>query len=513
MGAGFLILEGRDAGKTIPFGTVPFNIGRLPENQLVLADDQVSRKHARVEESAGGFSIVDLQSRNGVTVNDKKISRHPLTVGDRVRIGGTTLVFHTDIEQARQILSSSIPDSPQFALESNESSMDYPAEDSPTAIRRPEDEKPAVFSAPLIALSHASRLFRSSLAPKEIITQFADLVFQTLTPDRLQVIWKGFEDEVQIARSRKEGRSTKPFPLPPEIPLGKKDAHTIRLEQTKSLQEIHILAVPMTGEGGVRGWLYIERFNSPTFRTEEVEQIETLVAVAGGALDRSQVLESSKRLQQQISLMAKHLSPEVARMLASKKISIEESALHVEKREVTVLFADIVGFTPLSERLSAEELAQLLNEYFQRMVDVILSQHGTLNKFIGDAIMALFGAPETHGNDAANAVAVGLKMVETLQAFWKEIDERKRFQIRVGINTGMVVAGNIGSEKKMEYTVLGDAVNVASRLEGISPANRVTIGPRTAELVKNLYKLELVPSVKVKGKSAEMSVFRVSGLK
>jgi adenylate cyclase len=265
--------------------------------------------------------------------------------------------------------------------------------------------------------------------------------------------------------------------------------------------------------GEVKGWVYADRGGEMRpFLPKEAERLAPFASVVGAILERSAILSDQRRLREQIRLMEKHLSPEVSRMLAAQPMSLEESMLSVEEREVSVLFSDIQGFTSLSERLAAPEIAALLNEYFQRMVDVVNVNQGMVNKFIGDAIMALFGAPKSRGNDAVNAVMAGLQMTEALKLFSAQIDERKRFNIRIGINTGKVVAGNIGSEKKMEYTVLGDEVNLAQRLESISPPNVVTIGPRTAELVRDRFRLEKVSGVKVKGKSNLLEVYRVLGL-
>jgi adenylate cyclase len=273
------------------------------------------------------------------------------------------------------------------------------------------------------------------------------------------------------------------------------------------------LIAPLRAYGEVKGWVYGDRpAEMKAYSPKDVARLDPFAAVTGAVLERSAILFDQRRLRERILLMEKHLSPEISRMLAAHQVSMEESMLSVEEREVTVLFSDIQGFTSLSERLSAPEIAALLNEYFQRMVDVVNANEGMVNKFIGDAIMALFGAPKTRGSDAVHAVRAGMQMTEALTQFWTQIDERKRFNIRIGINTGRVVAGNIGSEKKMEYTVLGDEVNVAQRLESISPPNVVTIGPRTAELVKDHFRLEKVSGVKVKGKSNLLDVYRVLGV-
>ncbi len=511
-----LILEGRDAGKVVPIKRLPFQIGRLMENSLVIADEQVSRNHARIEEGKNGLVLEDLNSRNGVFVDGRKIQRHSLLVGDRVRLGSTVLIFHTDIQVAKDVLADSIPDSPALAMEEEEvTSVEFtPAPPEEASGVEPFEQGLKGASQ---AFTQASRLFSSVLSPGRCASQLLDIFFQTIAPERAQILWKA-EREISLARSRDQGLKCEPFRLPECVEtLGEKEPLHLRTSVSvpygSGSEERFIVACPLITENGTQGWLYGDRPLSNPFSEYAFLDCRTLAAISAGVLQRAAVFAENKRLQNQVLLMEKHLSPEVVRMLSNQGLKIDESALKVEKREVSILFSDIQDFTPLSERLDPESLANLLNEYFQRMVDEITIHKGMPNKFIGDAIMALFGAPETHGDDAVNAVNAGMGMLEALKGFWEEIDEQKRFHIRVGINTGVVVAGNIGSEKKMEYTVLGDEVNVASRLEGISPPDTLTIGARTAELVKDHFELKEVPGVQVKGKSTKINVYEVLGPK
>lgn len=516
-GTALIVVEGSDIGRIVPIRVLPFQIGRQPENDLVLADDQVSRHHARIEMGAKGLEVLDLRSRNGVFVNQQRVESCPLRVGDRIRVGATVLLVQENEEVARDILAQSVPDSPAFAMEPIQDPGSQSNE--PTSIRYLVDSESVGGKASAQTLTQVARLFGATMPPQEVASQVLDIFFQGFSPDRAQIVWNG-EPPLHAARSRQEGKKCSPFEIPREVTLKAKDGGALSLRAKVPVtfdagsQERPVIISPLFVGKQLKGWLYADRdpeqFN---FGSQDQIALETLSLMVGGILEKSSVLEANRRLRGQISLMEKYMTPDVVRMLSSKGVNIEETALTVEEREVTVLFSDIQGFTSLSERLSAPEIAELLNEYFQRMVDVITVHHGEVNKFIGDAIMALFGAPKSHGNDASNAVAAGLDMIETLQRFWKEIDDRKHFNIRVGINTGKVVAGNIGSEKKMEYTVLGDEVNVASRLEGISPPNRLTIGARTAQLVRDVFDLEVVPEVKVKGKSKAMEVYRVIGPK
>jgi adenylate cyclase len=516
--AAFLVLEGRDAGRVISIDHFPFRIGRQHDNELVIADEQVSRYHAQVEKGPGGPVISDLKSRNGLFVDGRRAEKQILRPGDRIRIGATVLVFHPDVDTARSVMVDSIPDSPAFAMGLPDRAADLIPEqvnsDEPTSVEHVVDEGPAREQPAGRGLGQISKLFVSQLPPEDCAGAILDNFFQIFGPDRALLSWGGAE-EIRLARSRTEGRKGACFVIPRELEArAEKGAIATRVAVSgpkgKGAEEREILIAPLLLTGKPSGWLYGDRDRKlGSFTSPQIEELRTFAEVASGIMERGTLIHQAKSLKSQISRMEKHISPEVARLLRSKEISIEESDVGVQAREVTILFCDIEGFTPLSERLSAQELAELLNEYFQRMVDVIQAHHGHLNKFIGDAVMALFGAPESFGNDAENAVGAALGMIESLKEFRAQVGEEKRFNIRIGVNTGKVVAGNIGCEKKMEYTVLGDPVNLASRLEGISPPNTVTIGPLTAEKVKDRFELTEIPPVKVKGKSVAVQVYRV----
>jgi adenylate cyclase len=182
---------------------------------------------------------------------------------------------------------------------------------------------------------------------------------------------------------------------------------------------------------------------------------------------------------------------------------------------MTVLFSDIRGFTTVSEKGEPEAIVATLNEYFTRMVDVVFRHQGTLDKFVGDMVMALFGAPIEDPDHAEHAVAAALDMVhelDQLNVHWRE-QGRPTLDIGVGINTGPMIAGNIGSEAIMSYTVIGDAVNLGSRLESLNKqyGTRIIISESTRQQLKSQYTLRPLGDVVVKGKTTAVAVFEVVG--
>ena len=188
-----------------------------------------------------------------------------------------------------------------------------------------------------------------------------------------------------------------------------------------------------------------------------------------------------------------------------------ESMLVGDSRILAVLFSDIRGFTRISESMAPEQIVESLNTYFTEMVDIVLKRNGIVDKYIGDAIMAFFGAPVKHDDDVPQAVHTGFDMLETLESFNSRQAKRKRpqFRIGIGLNYGLVTVGNIGSEKKMDYTVIGDMVNLASRLEELTKIYDVPflISESVYARVKKEFPCRLIDKVMVKGKTQGTRIF------
>jgi adenylate cyclase len=180
-------------------------------------------------------------------------------------------------------------------------------------------------------------------------------------------------------------------------------------------------------------------------------------------------------------------------------------------QQVTVLFADIRGFTRLAEASSPERVVAWLNEYFSEVAEIIFRHHGTLDKFIGDGLMALFGAPRSTMEDAANAVRAAIDMQRRMAGFSDEmsLEGYPRFGIGIGINTGVATVGYIGSERRTDYTAIGDTVNVAARLEQTAAIHQIRISQQTLTAVGSLFPVRSLGQVPVKGRAEPVEVFEV----
>ena len=228
--------------------------------------------------------------------------------------------------------------------------------------------------------------------------------------------------------------------------------------------------------------------------------------VASVAIENSQLADRIQREALVLSNFQRYFSPDLARQIAEHG---EQVKLGGTKRDVVILFSDIRGFTSMSEKMDPDDVAQLLREYFTEMVEIIFRHGGTLDKFIGDAIMALWGAPLGTEDDSDKAMRAAIdmqrKLVE-LNEHWKATG-KPPVTIGIGINCGQVFAGNIGSEQRLEYTVLGDAVNTASRLCSNAGKGEIMISEPFFRRLKSPPELEEKKPITVKNRAQPVPVY------
>jgi len=211
-----------------------------------------------------------------------------------------------------------------------------------------------------------------------------------------------------------------------------------------------------------------------------------------------------------LSLIKEYIPPELAAKIMDAGRKIES-----ERRQVTVMFADVTGFTTLSEQIDPEVLSNLLNDCFKGMISIIHKYEGTIDKFIGDAIMVIFGAPLAHENDPERAVRCAFEMMEEIKRFnvISQINVTTPVALHVGLHSGIVVAGNVGSDLRMNYSVVGDTVNLASRLAHLAPPEEIYLSATTRKNVANLVVADGPFRLSVRGKNEPVEVYKLRGVK
>lgn len=236
---------------------------------------------------------------------------------------------------------------------------------------------------------------------------------------------------------------------------------------------------------------------------------DELQELAGSFNDMVKGLKDRDRIR---NTFGRYVTKQVAEAILDGRLQ-----LNGERKKATILISDIRGFTSISERVEPEEVVDFLNQYFNRMVDVVVKYDGRLDKFIGDAILAVFGDAMPHEDDAKRAVMTALEMRERLEEFNLERQNQKKEPLRIGIavHTGEVVAGNIGSEHKTEYTVIGDTVNLTSRMESLNKEFKtdILISESTYQEVKDIVEVQELPEVSVRGKEKTVKLYALKGRK
>lgn len=285
---------------------------------------------------------------------------------------------------------------------------------------------------------------------------------------------------------------------------------------------VYILAIPEPKHHKYIAWneSFLESSSSPYLLRKQVQEIERSVNLTVNPLTNPEgkvhgglvVLEDISSEKRMKSTLYRYMTPGVA----DKVMALgEDGLMEGERKDVTILFSDIRGYTSIAEDLEATEIVLLLNKYFETMVEAVFSCEGTLDKFIGDALMAVFGAPLPLENHAWMAVQSALDMRRRLQEFNKKriYHHQPQFRIGIGISSGEVVSGNIGSQKRMDYTVIGDGVNLSSRLESLTKQYGcdIIISEFTKELCGDRLHLRELDRIRVQGKQQAVTIYEVLG--
>jgi class 3 adenylate cyclase len=530
-------------------------IGRSKENDIVLLDHAVSRKHAKITKTDQGHLLSDLGSINGTVVNETSIKSALLKHEDIIKIGLNTMTFlsrprtgkpfkgtltlSAGIDLGKEpepiIKASSETFSPmdsQDLLVSKEYGESGRALPSKKEIELPEFKKELSAlertNKVLYVLYEISRQLNSIHDFGELLNKIMDLIFVVIDADYgfliltgerdreelIPVVVKSREDQPGEQESLKASRTIINRVVRDGVALLTSNAMTdSRLDHAKSLllQQIRsAICVPLWRKDKIIGVIQLESVRLDNqFTQGDLELLKAIGSQMAMVIEQASLNEQIREEERMRNRLERFHSPQVIDMILKGGQETLDDMMEPKDVTATILFADINGFTALAERMPPREVNLILNEFFSRMTDILFKYDGTLDKYIGDGLMAVFGAPMEKEDDAERGIRAAQEMIQALAAMMAGMPDEGKFTIRIGINTGKVVAGNIGSPKRMDYTVIGDAVNTASRLESIAQPNQILIGEETYERVQGKFRIRSVGPRKVKGKTVELMVYEV----
>ncbi|KAL2916432.1 hypothetical protein HK105_203862 [Polyrhizophydium stewartii] len=538
-------------------------IGRKDDNHIVLTDPKISKFHASIVRTDSGHAIIDHNSSNGVKVNEEAIvpaTRRPLRAGDTIMIGSIRLVYY-DRDQAagadgaasdadgkgtgsQQMTGSRSTDDKVLKLVTilpSENKYDeqiaikaeLAAEEEIDFRKAEEIENVAMLREDYEKLRVAYELSKITLTHDIMphIQKSLELIFEILPVDRGVVLLvdkntgqlathhvklrEGFEDEGKeillsstilklVYESRKCLITTD----------ASKDQALRAAASVMHGQIRSVICVPLIAHNKVHGILHLDSTDRITrFSNKDLSIVKAISNQTAIAIENSILMsefEANARLNEQLS---RFLAPQVVKKMANRSEIIRRSGRQMVG---TVIFVDIRGFTNFSERSEPVEVVHLLNDYFERLVRIVFRYNGVIDKYIGDALMAVFGTLDDDVDAEFRAVAAAFefkKAVKDMNEDRKRQGKEDTISIGVGVNTGELVVGFIGSSQRLEYTCIGDSVNTSSRVCSMAKHDQVLISEFTYKYVADRIESVAVGSRQFKGKQKEVLVYEVLAIK
>jgi adenylate cyclase len=522
----------------------PCTIGRAPDNCVVLDDPRVSRYHAHIRSEDSAFILVDgmlvdgqlRRSANKVYINGEPRLEQKLKDGDRITIGASTLRYEQSAEE--RITDVRYDDKPL-----GHTQLLISANDVMTSVLRTKADASASRDRVLEALQRKaniltelyemSKTLGSVFDLNAIFAKATDIIFRATPADRVVALLadksvSGDAEDVELhpvaTRARDEkleaharkltiGRTITRKVMKERVALLSQDAAAD--EQFAGVDSIvsqgvrSTICAPMVAESGVHGALYADRLDPfSAFRPDDLELISAVASQTAIAVENARAHERLAREEVARANYGRFLPEYVVKQILENPDSFKLGGV---MQTITVLFADIRGFTRISEHASPEKIVQLLNKYFSAMTDIIFAHGGTLDKYLGDGLMALFGAPTATPKDAGNALSAAVAMQRRMMGINEELRAEGFVEIGVGmgLHTGEVTVGYIGSERRSEYTAIGDTVNTAARLESNALGGQILISDATAKAAHSRYQLKPRDPISVKNREQPVPLFEV----
>jgi len=525
-------------------------IGRAPDNAVVIDDPRASRYHAHIKSTDdGSFTIVDgaiingmlRRSANRIFINGEPHLEYELKNGDRVTIGASTLRF----EQAAEERTTEVryDDKPlghtQLRISANDV-MTTVLHGKPGEVAVASPARDKVLEALqrkaniLSALYEMSKTLGSVFDLDAIFAKATDIIFRSTPADRVVALLAegngtGDLEDVKLNPIAMRARDEKLDDHARKLSIGRtitrkvmKDRVALLSQDAASDEEFSgvdsivsqgvrsTICAPLVAETRVHGALYADRLDPfAAFKPDDLELISAVAAQTAIAVENARAHERLAREEVARANYSRFLPEYVVKQMLDNPGSFKLGGVN---QTITVLFADIRGFTRISEHAPPEKIVGLLNRYFSAMTDIIFAHGGTLDKYLGDGLMALFGAPTTTPEDASNALNAAVAMQRRILGINQELlaEGVSEIGVGIGLHTGEVTVGYIGSERRSEYTAIGDAVNTAARLESNARGGEILISEATSLAAGDRYRLEAREPIMVKNREQPVRLFGVN---
>ncbi len=510
------------------FELAAFNtIGRHPDNTIQVLDRIISKEHAQIQRLQDGrFLLRDLRSLNGSFIRGERIGEHQLSDGDEVTMGSTRLLF-VDKPQSEEPLHR-VTIAPGFTDSHIRQRIQASAGDF-SQEKLISDEKVLRRDYERLRIGHElARAVGSELDLEKLLPKILDKAFELVGADRGAILLsddktgemvpryvktRSAKGDANIVLSRtvmQEVLNNKAAVLSSDATMDSRfsGAHSIIMQGIRST-----MTLPLLYGTELLGIMHLDSlFTSNAFTEKDLQICTGMASQAAIAIQNANLarrIEKEAHTRAQISRL---IPPSVVEQVLKGELVIEKGG---RVHEITMLFSDIRGFTTMSDGRPPEEVVNTLNEYFEVMVDILFQHTGTLDKFVGDEIIGLFGAPIPLDDAPFKAVSCALAMLQALAEFnrTRASENLPAINIGIGINTGKVITGSIGSTRALQYTAIGGPMNVASRLVNLASHGEIVIADSTYRYVADRIDATEAPPVKVKGVAAELKIFKVHGLR
>ena len=487
------VLAGPEQGQVFKIARPTTTMGRSSTCEVVITDPLVSRQHCQILLGMGGISLRDLGSTNGTFLNGARVTESGLRNQDVISIGGTRLRFAVEVSKEER--ETKTPKIDELAHKK------------------------------LLTLYEVGNIVNSVLELKTLLSIIMAMAIKVMQANRGFLLLREKDGALKpvATHALTPAEAQAPYSqtivdtvLRERVPVLVLDAsHDVRFANRESLKALplsSVICVPIWERENIVGVIYVDKAEGTvTFNEEDMYFLSAFANQAAVAIANAKLFDDVRREERLRTSLQRYLSPNLVDDMVRKTDGL---ALGGEKRKVSILFCDIRGFTTLTEKEPVETIVGLLNEYFSAMSEVIFANQGTLDKFIGDAIMAIYGAPLELKEGAYQAVKTALEMRDRLTKLnekWKS-EKKPQIQVGYGVNTGEAIVGNIGSERRMEYTAIGDMVNTASRVEGETEGGQIFITEDTFMELGNKVTVKKLKQVALKGKSTKVQIYEVTGL-